>query len=181
MPENSVIPFLFEGEALVRIITKDEGPWFVATDACRCLEIKQASRAVEALDEDEKGVSLIHTPGGLQELLIVSESGLYTLIVRSRKALTPGTVQHRFRKWVTSEVLPSIRKTGKYEAPQQIIPPAQEQVQDTALNLRIVTETRQSFGCKASQQMWFKLGLPVVSAMFEPSNQLTIQFPREAA
>jgi prophage antirepressor-like protein len=54
------------------------------------------------------------TPGGPQEVVIVSESGLYTLILRSRTATTPGTVQHRFRRWVTSEVLPAIRKTGTY-------------------------------------------------------------------
>lgn len=178
MPESSVIPFLFEGEALIRIVTAEDEPWLVAADICRVLGVKNPTQAVGMLDEDERAMFNIGPQGSVN---IISEGGFYTLTLRSRQATTPGTVQHRFRKWVTSEVLPSIRKTGKYEAPQQIIPPAQEQVQDTALNLRIVTETRQSFGCKASQQMWFKLGLPVVSAMFEPSNQLTIPFPREAA
>lgn len=111
---NAVTPFLFDGETLVRVVNRDGDPWFVAADVCACLEIKQASHAVESLDDDEKSVSLRHTPGGMQEVPIVSEGGLYTLILRSRKATTPGTVQHRFRKWVTSEVLPAIRKTGGY-------------------------------------------------------------------
>ena len=69
-----------------------------------------------ALDEDEKGVSLIYTPSGQQEMNIISESGMYTLILRCRDAVKKGSVPHRFRKWVTAEVLPAIRKTGKYEA-----------------------------------------------------------------
>jgi prophage antirepressor-like protein len=83
---------------------------------------------------------------------------------------------------VTGEVLPSIRKTGGYsrEPRTQILPPISDQVQDVALNLRIVTETRQSFGCKASQQMWFKLNLPTVPAMFEPTGQIVLPFPSAA-
>jgi len=113
-----ITPFLFEDHP-VRTIVQNGQPWFIATDICRCLEIKQATRAVENLDEDEKGVSSTHTPGGPQEVVIVSESGLYALILRSRKAVTPGTVQHRFRKWITGEVIPAIRKTGGYGTPAQ--------------------------------------------------------------
>lgn len=113
-------PFLFEDHP-VRTIQQGGQPWFVAADICRCLEIKQATRAVENLDEDERAeVSLTHTSSNdvVQDrsFLIVSESGLYALILRSRKAVTPGTVQHRFRKWITSEVIPAIRKTGGYGA-----------------------------------------------------------------
>ena len=114
-------PFLFEGEALVRTVMVHGDPWFVATDVCRVLGIAQATRAVENLDQDEKGVTTTHTLGGLQELLIVSESGLYALVFRSRK---PAAV--RFRKWVTGEVLPALRRNGRYEmAPSatEVIPP----------------------------------------------------------
>lgn len=69
---------------------------------------------MRALDDDEKGVHSMHTPGGQQDFTIISESGLYTLILRCRDAVTPGTIPYRFRKWVTSEVLPQIRKTGRY-------------------------------------------------------------------
>jgi len=69
---------------------------------------------MRALDSEEKGVHSTHTPGGQQELTVIFESGLYTLILRCRCAVTPGTIPFRFRKWVTSEVLPSIRKAGSY-------------------------------------------------------------------
>ena len=114
--DRDVIPFAF-CDTLLRCTMKDGEPWFVAADVCRILEIKQASRAVEPLDDDEKGVISTPTPGGQQQMLIISESGFYTIVLRSRQATTPGTVAHRFRKWVTSEVLPSLRRTGKYAAP----------------------------------------------------------------
>lgn len=114
---KALTPFVFQDHP-VRTTLREDEPWFVAADVCRCLGIKQTSRAVEALDEDEKGVTLTHTLGGQQEMILVSESGLYTLILRSRKATTPGTIQHRFRKWITAEVIPAIRKTGQYR-PQE--------------------------------------------------------------
>lgn len=110
---SDIMPFSFENQA-VRVVHRNGEPWFVVADVCHIIGAKQPSHAVAPLDGDEKGVTLCHTPGGPQELLIVSESGLYTIVVRSRKAMTPGTVQHRFRRWVMSEVLPTIRKTGGY-------------------------------------------------------------------
>jgi len=114
---SSLVPFLFEG-APVRVLTPDDAPWFVLADVCDVLEIANSRDAAGRLDEDEKGVALTDTPGGRQEMSIVSESGLYALILRSRKPAA-----RRFRKWVTAEVLPSIRKTGRYLAsgvPEQI-------------------------------------------------------------
>jgi prophage antirepressor-like protein len=111
---NNIIPFDFEGRA-VRSTVIDGEPWFIAADICRVLGVQNPSDAVaKLLDDDERGVASIYTPSGDQKMLIVNESGLYTLILRSRSATKPGTPQHRFRKWVTSEVLPSIRKTGGY-------------------------------------------------------------------
>ncbi|EBA4960502.1 hypothetical protein E2327_24640 [Salmonella enterica subsp. enterica] len=69
------------------------------------------------LDGDERGLYSIQTLSGSQQMSIINESGLYTLILRCRDAVKPGTVPHRFRKWVTNEVLPTIRKTGRYEHP----------------------------------------------------------------
>lgn len=107
-------PFLFEGEHLVRVVrTGERDPWFVAADVCRILEIKNARDAIGGLDADEKGVATTDTLGGPQDMAIISESGLYALIFRSRK---PAAV--RFRKWVTQEVLPAIRTTGSYTAPK---------------------------------------------------------------
>ena len=83
--------------------------WFIAKEVCELLGIKNVSNAVSRLDDDEKGVSVLPTPSGEQEKLIVSESGLYALVFRSKKDSAK-----RFRKWVTKEVIPSIRKTGGY-------------------------------------------------------------------
>ncbi|QCS88559.1 anti-repressor protein [Klebsiella pneumoniae] len=98
----------------MRAVNIDGNPWFVSSDVCKAIGIKHTASAMRALDDDEKGVHSMHTPGGQQDFTIISESGLYTLILRCRDAVTPGTIPYRFRKWVTSEVLPQIRKTGRY-------------------------------------------------------------------
>ena len=148
-------PFLFEGEITVRVIERDEAPWFVAADVCRALGMTNSSETVRGLDEDEKGISTTDALGGRQEVIVVSESGLYALIFESRK---PHAV--RFRKWVTSEVLPALRRAGKHA--QATIPPL---IVPVALALRTVNCARYSFGVRAAQQMWVKLGLPTVPAM----------------
>lgn len=105
----NLVPFSYSGQE-VRVMTDEFGnPWWVAKDVCDILEIVNTSQAMAGLDEDEKGISKGYTLGGEQDVSTVSESGLYTLILRSNK---PGAKP--FRKWVTSEVLPSIRKTGSY-------------------------------------------------------------------
>ena len=90
---------------------RDGEPWFVAKDVCTCLEIANVSDACSRLDEDERGIVSTDTPSGKQEMLIVSEPGLYSLIGSSKKPEAKA-----FKRWVTHEVLPSIRKTGKYDA-----------------------------------------------------------------
>jgi len=95
----------------VRIVMRDGEPWFVATDVCAALELSNPSKSVSVLDDDERS-NLKLDRGG--QLGIISESGVFTLILRCRDAVKPGTVPHRFRKWVTGEVLPAIRKTGAY-------------------------------------------------------------------
>jgi prophage antirepressor-like protein len=95
--------------ASVRIIERDDQPWFVAKDVCEALGLDNVSMALTRLDDDEKGINPIDTLGGRQNLSIVSESGLYALILRSDKPAAKA-----FRKWVTSEVLPSLRKDGFY-------------------------------------------------------------------
>jgi len=97
-------------EAQVRVVMKDDEPWFVAKDTCEILEYVNTPQAVGKLDEDEKGICLIDTLGGPQEMLIINEPGLYSLILTSRKPEAKA-----FKRWITHEVLPSIRKTGKYE------------------------------------------------------------------
>lgn len=108
---SNVIPFSFDGYA-VRVLTRDDKPWFVLADVCSVLDIANNRDASNRLDEDEKGVVTTDTLGGAQEMSIINESGLYNLIFTSRKPEA-----RRFRKWVTGEVLPAIRKTGSYGLP----------------------------------------------------------------
>ena len=99
----------------VRTVDVDGEAWFVLKDVCEILHMDttQLKKVADRLDEDEKGRTPITTPGGMQETWIVNESGLYHVILRSDKPeATP------FRRWVTNDVLPAIRKTGSYNAPQ---------------------------------------------------------------
>jgi prophage antirepressor-like protein len=97
-------------EKMVRIMDKDGEPWFVAKDVCDVLELKNPTVAVQSLDDDE--VTKLNLGGLHGEANIVNESGLYHLIFKSRKKKA-----QEFRRWVTAEVLPSIRKTGAYLSP----------------------------------------------------------------
>ncbi|EFP7224154.1 BRO-like protein [Shigella dysenteriae] len=92
----------------------DGNPWFAASDVCKALGLTNSRMSLKALDDDEKGVSSTYTVKGSQTVNVINESGLYTLILRCRDAVTPGTIPYRFRKWVTGEVLPQIRRTGSY-------------------------------------------------------------------
>jgi prophage antirepressor-like protein len=104
------LPNVFHfGEKPVRLEMKDGEPWWVANDICDVLEHSNARMAIQGLDEDEKGVSIVYTPSGTQEMNVINEPGLYSLILRSRKPEAKA-----FKRWVTHEVLPQIRKTGAY-------------------------------------------------------------------
>ena len=113
--QTQLSTFNFESNS-IRTLAINNEPWFVAKDVCDAIGLTNSRMSLIALDEDEKGVSLIYTPSGQQEMNIVNESGMYTLILRCRDAVKKGSIPHRFRKWVTAEVLPTIRKTGKYES-----------------------------------------------------------------
>ncbi|CAN1552313.1 BRO N-terminal domain containing protein [Burkholderiaceae bacterium] len=125
---QQLAPFDFEGRQ-VRIITDAQGePWFVAADVLSTISLDR--KALERLDDDEKGVNSIHTPGGIQEMTTVNEPGLYALVLGSRKAEAK-----RFKRWVTHEVLPAIRKTGSYAVPAMAALPAPTQDRVTSLLL----------------------------------------------
>lgn len=116
MENRQLVPFCY-GDHLVRVFEDESGnPWWVAKDVCKILEIQNSRDALSALDEDEKSdveISDISSNRVVQrrKYSIISESGLYALVFRSRKPEA-----RAFSKWVRSEVLPQIRKTGKYEA-----------------------------------------------------------------
>lgn len=105
---NDLQIFIYSG-AQLRTIQQPDGLWWVLRDVCEVLGLSTPARVAERLDDDEKGVSLIHTPGGKQEMTIINEPGLYSVILRSDKPEAKA-----FKRWVVHEVLPSIRKTGSY-------------------------------------------------------------------
>ncbi|MNH94446.1 hypothetical protein D3C73_470670 [compost metagenome] len=111
---NQLKPFMY-GPQQVRTVLIENEPWFVAKDICDVLELTNSRMAIERLDTDEKGVSSIDTLGGKQSLQVVNEYGLYSLILGSRK---PEAKQ--FKRWITHEVIPSIRKHGAYMSPETI-------------------------------------------------------------
>lgn len=124
---HDIIPFSFENTE-VRAVTDEHGdPWFVASDVATVLGYGHVPHMTRMLDDDEKDVQNLDTPGGKQEMTIISESGLYACILKSRRPEAKV-----FRKWVTSEVLPTLRKTGRYELPAAptISPAQQRQLQN---------------------------------------------------
>lgn len=131
----------------VRVVDVNGEPWFVAKDVCECLAVGNSRDAVAALDEDEKGVDSIDTPGGAQEMSIISEAGLYSLILRSRKPEAK-----IFKRWITHEVLPAIRKHGGYLTPAKL----EEALTDPdtiirlATNLKAEREKRQALEAQAA-------------------------------
>ncbi|NDC36314.1 MAG: hypothetical protein EBZ51_13305 [Synechococcaceae bacterium WB9_2_112] len=108
----ALAPFAYQGHQ-VRVTTDEHGvTWFVAADVCDALDLGNTWMALDRLDDDEKGVSSIPTPGGQQSMTTVNEPGLYSLILGSRKPEAKA-----FKRWVTHEVLPAIRRTGSYGVP----------------------------------------------------------------
>lgn len=97
----------------VRTMMRDGEPWFVAADVCRALELDRTWNALQRLDEDEKGTTSISTLGGEQEVSIINEPGLYSLVLGSRKPEAKA-----FKRWITHEVVPAIRKNGAYLTPE---------------------------------------------------------------
>lgn len=95
--------------AEVRTIVRDGEPWWIAADVCAVLDLSETHRAVAGLDDDEKDRHTVTTPGGQQEMTVINEPGLYSLILRSRKKEAKA-----FKRWITHDVVPSIRKTGTY-------------------------------------------------------------------
>jgi prophage antirepressor-like protein len=113
---SNIVPFEFEGVP-VRVVDQNGDPWWVLADVCFVLEHTDPSKMASRLDPDEKGTTIVRTLGGDQEMLIISEPGLYKLIQTSRKPASK-----RFDRWVRHEVLVSLRKTGRF-----VIPGAEQQ------------------------------------------------------
>lgn len=127
--DESVQEFFFNGSK-VRGMMIDNTPWFVGKDVCTAFGDTNHKRSLARIDDDEKGVSQMNTPGGKQNMIIVNESGLYSLLFQMQPNKAKGVSQNdplieerilklkRFKRWVTSEVLPTLRKTGSYSIQQ---------------------------------------------------------------
>lgn len=115
MTGTHLIPLSFENQS-VRVYDQDGNPWFAAADVCAALGIKNSRDAVARLDQDEKGVASTDTLGGKQDMIVLSEAGVYTIALRCRDAMTPGTLPFRFRKWVTGVALPGLRRGHDVQA-----------------------------------------------------------------
>ena len=113
MSDSSIQQFKSEQFGTIRTTTIDGEPWFVASDIAKALGYRMASDMTRRLDEDEKGTHSVSTLGGEQNMSIISESGLYSAILGSKIESAKA-----FKRWVTHEVLPSIRKHGAYITPQ---------------------------------------------------------------
>lgn len=169
-----IIPFDFEEQA-VRVVMRGEDPWFVVADVCRVLEIVNRHDALSRLDDDEKdAVGNTDTIGRTQQMTIISESGLYALVLTSRKPEA-----RRFRKWITAEVLPSLRRSGSYQMPATADVAAIEAgtvaglpAQEAALWLQMVREARLTRGTRAATRIWDRSPLPDL-AQLAPSRSGT--------
>lgn len=117
----------------IRVAECHGEPWFVASDICSALDIRNPSSSLALLDDDEKGVHTMETLGGVQEMATVSEPGLYSLILRSRKREAK-----TFKRWITHDVIPTIRKHGMYATPQTI----EAMLADPDTTIRILTELK---------------------------------------
>jgi len=113
---NDTQLFTYAGGDDVRVVTEEGEPRFVAADVCAVLGLGRQQDSTRHLDEDEKGECLVDTPSGRQMMVVVTEAGLYSLILRSRRPEAKA-----FRRWITHEVLPQIRRTGAY-APRFQVP-----------------------------------------------------------
>lgn len=105
--------FNFNGNDVRTVLDDNGDPVFVALDVCRILEIANERNAYSRLDDDEKDVRTIDTLGGPQQMVVVSESGLYSLVLSSRKPEAKA-----FKRWITHDVLPALRKNGSYSLQQ---------------------------------------------------------------
>lgn len=132
---NELQIFKSEQFGEVRVIEKDGQALFVAKDVCDCLGIGNVTMAVTRLDPDERGISSIDTLGGKQDMWCVNEYGLFNLILASRKQSAK-----EFKRWVTHEVLPSIRQNGGYIANQENLTPEQIVANALVVAQKIIAE-----------------------------------------
>ena len=142
----------------IRIVTVNNEPWFVGKDICEHFGDTNYRRSLSRLDEDEKGVSPIDTPGGRQNMLVVNESGLYSLLffMQPQQANLPKEQYEcrikqlkAFKRWVTREVLPAIRRHGAYVTPAKL----EELMNDPDAWIKVLTALKEERAAKERLQL----------------------------
>lgn len=155
---NELSIFDFETHP-VRIVTIDDVPHWVAPDLAACLGYGITPHMMRMLDDDQKGIHLVDTLGGPQSLSIVTEGGMWTCVIRSKRPEAK-----RFVRWLTDELLPTLRRTGTYALPGHAEhEPASNIIDVPRLNtaLSVVREARRLFGDVTARAIWAELGLPL--------------------
>lgn len=164
---SALLSFQFKQES-VRLVMIEEEPWFVAADLCAILGLSNVTMALRRLDDDQVTLNLIEGASNGKPVNIVSESGMWMLVLRSDK---PEAVE--LRRWLSREVLPSLRKTGRYEVPGFDPPPVQASDLDPtrlSVGVAVVREARRLFGPGAARVLWGQVGLPPVTPDSEGLN-----------
>lgn len=176
MAQENLNPLLFEGEHLFRVVELNSEPWFVLADVCAVLGISNVTQARGRLDEDEWAMFNIGRQG---EATIINESGLWSSILSSRKPEAK-----RLKRWVTSEVLPAIRKHGFYDA-RKSEPPANNPpeprvfpawpMEELRTKKGVIDMYRMLWGIPAAQWLSPQLGFPIPPVdLVEHGRQLTL-------
>lgn len=145
----------------IRTIERDGEVWWVLKDVCQVLGIERTDSAARRLDSDEKDTHLVSTPSGTQKMVIINEPGLYNVIIRSDK---PDAKD--FKRWVTHEVLPAIRRTGRYSMNETPVHKLSSLPDGVSLNglARLISVTRRVMLDMGSNP--FEIG-KVVKGMFD--------------
>lgn len=147
-----LIPFTYENTTL-RVVEIDSQPWFVAKDVCDILGLGNMHSSLAALDEDERGLHTMESSLGTRGMVVISEPGLYSLILRSRKPEAKS-----FKRWVTHEVLPSIRARGGYLTPDAV----EKALSDPDFIIRLATELKEERGKRARLEAQVEADAPKV-------------------
>lgn len=167
---NAIQNFAFE-EHLVRVVDLEGAPWFVGKDVCGVLGIRDHHQALESLDDDERGGCIVPTPSGDQNAIIISEPGVYRLVFRSRKPEA-----ERFKRWLAHEVLPQIRKTGRYGAEAALAAieeaathPASHAPAPLGAQVALLNWITRGRGFEVAAAYMDKIGLPPLPPVLSPS------------
>lgn len=163
---SNIIPFNYNSNQ-VRVIIENEEPWWVLKDVADILGIRNHKNIAARLDPDEKGVYLMDTLGGVQQMTIINEPGLYSVILRSDKPEAKA-----FKRWITHEVLPQIRKTGAYGINQLYIEAAKLIAKTPTSRVEAVINCLEAAGLKIRKEKPKKLSWEEYKASIPGFDQL---------